>query len=502
MLDRLSPLDASFLYLEDPSTTMHVGSVMILERQTRRRSPVLDYDGLVDLVSERIGETSRYRQRVRELPGRLSGPVWVDDVDFDITYHVRRSALPAPGTEEQLAEFVARIQSRPLDRQHPLWELYVVEGLEGGRRALVTKTHQALVDGVTAVDIGHLLLDPEPLRDLPTPPQWSPRREPGDLHLLLDAASEAVRRPVSVVDRIRGGIVDGASDLARRAFGGLGGVVAEAARTAASPAPRNALNTTRVRAPRRFRMVRTDLEDYREVRDAMARTRRPVDVTVTDVALTAVTGGLRAWLQARGEPVHSATTVRAMVPVSIAESGTDAETPGRNVSSSQVVACFVDLPVGEPSSRLRLERIAYQTRHQARSSRALSAGTLSGIAGFAPPTLHHLGARVAGAVSRRMFNLVITNVPGPQKPLYVGGSRMVATYPVMPLLRGQAVAVGLTSYNGEIFIGLNADRAAMTDLDVLAAEIPESLRELAATVGSDLFEITGRPSPLDQKDEA
>ena len=485
VLDRLSPLDASFLYLEDHSTTTHVGSVIILERRARRRTPVLDHDALMDLVAERIGENSRYRQRVRELPGRLSGPVWVDDVDFDISYHVRRSALPAPGTDEQLGEFVARIQSRPLDREHPLWELYVVEGLEGGRRALVTKTHQALVDGVTAVDIGHLLLDTEPLRERPSAPEWLPRREPGDLHLLLDAASEVVRRPVTVVERVRGGIVGSAGDLARRAFGGLGGVVTEAARTAASPAPTTALNTSRVRAPRRYRMVRTNLQDYRAVRDAMAGARRPVDVTVTDVALTAVTGGLRAWLQARGEPVHSATTVRAMVPVSIAEGGVDTETGGRSVSSSQVVACFVDLPVGEPSSRLRLERIAHQTRHQARSSRALSAGTLAGIAGFAPPTLHHLGARVAGAVSRRMFNLVVTNVPGPQRPLYVGSSRMIATYPVIPLLRGQAVAVGLTSYDGEVFIGLNADRAAMTDLEVLAAGIPEALVELAASVGAE-----------------
>ncbi|GAB48480.1 WS/DGAT/MGAT family O-acyltransferase [Mobilicoccus pelagius] len=482
MLDRLSPLDASFLYLEDPSTPMHVGSVMILEHPTRRRAQALDHDELVALVSDRIGENSRYRQRVRELPGRLSGPVWVDDVDFDISYHVRRSALPSPGTEEQLAEFVARIQSRPLDREHPLWEVYVVEGLEGGRQALVTKTHEALVDGVTAVDLTHLLLDTEPLGRLPAPREWTPRPEPGDLHLLLAAASEAVRRPVAVVDRVRDGVVDGASDLAQRAIDGLGGIVAGLARTASSATPTTALATSRVRAPRRFRTVRSDLAEYRAIREAMGAARRPVDVTVTDVALTAVTGGLRMWLQARGEPVHSATTVRAMVPVSIAEGGTDADTDGPSVGSSEVVPCFVDLPVGEPSARLRLERIAYQTRHQARSSRALSAETLAGIAGFAPPTLHHLGARVAGAVSRRMFNLVVTNVPGPQRPLYVAGARMVATYPVMPLLGGQTVAIGLTSYDGEVFVGLNADRAAMPDLDVLAAGIPEALAELAATL--------------------
>ncbi|MDO5627523.1 MAG: wax ester/triacylglycerol synthase family O-acyltransferase [Mobilicoccus sp.] len=483
MPDRLSALDASFLYLEEPTTAMHVGSVMILEAGD------LDYDRLVAIVSDRIGEFSRYRQRVRELPGRISGPVWVDDVAFDITYHVRRSALPAPGLDEQLDEFVARIQSRALDRQHPLWEIYLVEGLAGDRVAIVTKTHQALVDGVTAVDIGHLLLDDRPDIEVPPLREWEPRREPGDVSLVADAVAGFARRPLTLVERIRGGLLGGTVGIAQRALDRAGSVVTQVARTAASPAPASALNT-RVGAPRRYRTLRTDLAAYRAVREAMAGGDRPVDVSVTDVVLTVLTGGIRTWLQSHGEPVHSATTVRAMVPVSIAEQtraevrgGLDADVEPGQAGVSQVAAVFVDLPVGETSPRVRLERIAYQTRHQAGSSRAVPAGALAGLAGFAPPTLHVLGARVGHAMSRRMFNLVVTNVPGPQRPLYVGGARMVATYPVMPLTTGHALAVGVTSYDGEVFIGLNGDRASMTDLDVLAEGVTESLDEMCEAVG-------------------
>ncbi len=448
---------------------MHVGSVMILDVPATG----FDYDRLVALVSQRIGEHSRYRQRVRELPAHISGPVWVDDAAFDLTYHVRRSALPRPGTDEQLAEFVARIQSRPLDRQHPLWEIYLVEGLQGSRCALVTKTHQALVDGVTAVDIGHLLLDDKPDIEPIEPTQWAPRREPNDVELVAEVLLGFARRPLSLLEQIRGSL-DDIAGVAGRTLRSAGGVVTQVARTAASPAPTSALNT-RVGAPRRFRMIRTDLADYREVREALGSGGRPVDVSVNDVALAVIAGGLRTWLQSRGEPVHSATTVRAMVPVSISEGSEPAG------SANRVAACFVDLPVGEPNGRLRLERIAYQTRRQTSGNRAVGAETIAGLAGFAPATLHHLGARLGNAVSRRLFNLVITNVPGPQHPLYVGGAKMVATYPVMPLALGQSLAIGLTSYDGEIYIGLNGDRASMGDLDILGDSLLEALEELLAS---------------------
>jgi diacylglycerol O-acyltransferase / wax synthase len=230
--DRLSSLDASFLYLEESTTPMHVGSVMVFEPP----SDGFDHDRLVQLISQRIAFVPRYRQRIRQIPGRLANPVWVDDENFDITYHVRRSALPRPGTDEQLQEFVARIQPRPLDRTRPLWEVYLVEGLAEGRFAIVTKSHQALVDGVNAVDIAHVIVDGDPAVDALVTDTWRPSREPSDVELLTGALVDAVRRPSEVVENIRGGFVD-VKAVGQRALSAAGDVVSTLARTAACSAP-------------------------------------------------------------------------------------------------------------------------------------------------------------------------------------------------------------------------------------------------------------------------
>jgi diacylglycerol O-acyltransferase / wax synthase len=464
--DRLTPLDASFLYLEEPTTVMHVGSVMVFEQPPGG----FDYPRLLELVGARIGSQSRYHQRVRTLPGRVAAPVWVDDTQFDLSYHIRRSALPRPGTDEQLEEFVGRIQSRPLDREHPLWELYVVEGLAGNRFALVTKTHQAMVDGVNAVDLPHLLLDTSP--DAPVVPaqDWRPRRPPTDLELLAGAAFDAVRRPSEVVGAIRSGVEDVVSAGAR--VGSAMGDLASTLVSAGRPARDTPLNV-RVGATRRFAMVHADLADFRAARDTSSDAPETADVSVNDVMLSVIAGGLRAWLQTRGEPIHSASTIKAMVPLSLRDD------PGHPGSGDRLVPCFVNLPIGEPSPRLRVEQVAFQMRKQVGG--ALDAESIAGLAGFAPPTLHHLGARLGSAISRRMFNLVITNVPGPQQPRYVAGARMLATYPVMPLALGQAVAIGLTSYDGGVGIGLNGDRSAMYDLDLLGDCIREALSDLLHT---------------------
>lgn len=461
MTDRLDPLDASFLFMEEPTTAMHVGSVMIFEPPPEG----LEYDDLLALLTGRIGQVSRYRQRVRELPGHLANPVWVDDADFDLAYHVRRAALPRPGNREQLQEFVARIQSRPLDRQHPLWEIYLVEGLEKNRFALVTKTHQALVDGVHAVDVAHLILDETPEYRPATVQDWTPRRPPSDVELLAEAMLESLTRPSKLVVAVRGGASEMFS-LAKRVAGVAGEVMATVARTAARPAPNSPLNV-RVGATRRFVMVGSDLSAYRKVREHL-----DVDdeITVNDVVLATITGALRSWLQARGEPVHTGSTIRAMVPLSIYDLG-------ENIGlANRVAPCFVELPVGERNARLRLEQVAYQMRSQVAGG--IGADTLAGLTGFAPPTLHHLGARLGSAMSRRLFNLVITNVPGPQDPRYCAGAMMLASYPVMPLALGQAVAVGVTSYHGTMCFGLNGDRTAMHDLELLGQSLKESLTEL------------------------
>ena len=466
MPDRLSSLDASFLYLEEATTAMHVGSVMVFQPP----DDGFDYDRLVRLVSTRIAYVPRYRQRVRAVPGHLANPVWVDDEDFDVTYHVRRSALPRPGSDEQLEEFVARVQPRPLDRDRPLWEVYLVEGLAQGRFAIVTKSHQALVDGINAVDIAHVILDGDADREDQVTDTWRPTREPSDIELVTEALVDAVRRPSQILDNLRGGVAD-IRAIGGRVVGAMGSVASTVARTAARPAPTSPLNAE-IGEARRYCMVGTDLDDYRKVRARVARGHHNDDVTVNDVILATISGALRSWLLTRGEAVHNATTVRAMVPVSVYDAS-DLSRLG-----NRVTACFVDLPVGEPSASMRLHQIAFSMRQQMEGGQAVGAESLAGLAGFAPPTLHSLGARLGSAMSRRLFNVVITNVPGPQQPLYAGDARMLSSYPVMPLARGQALSIGLTSYDGGVYFGLNADRDAMPDVDVLGQCLVDSLAEL------------------------
>jgi WS/DGAT/MGAT family acyltransferase len=469
---RLTALDASFLYLEEPNTAMHVGSVMVFQPP----EDGFDYDRLVSLVARRIAYVPRYRQRVRGVPGHLANPVWVDDEHFDLAYHVRSSALPRPGSDEQLEELVARVESRALDRDRPLWEVYLVEGLLGGRFAIITKTHQALVDGVNAIDLAQVIVDGDAAQEAPVTDTWRPAREPSDLELLTGALVDTVRRPSQAIDNLRGGVAD-VRATGSRLLESLGDLVAAVARTAARPAPQSPLNAT-IGEARRFVMVGTDLEDYRKIRARLARGRYADDVTVNDVVLATIAGALRSWLLTRGESVHAGSTLRAMVPVSVHDSD-----DGSVGLGNRVIACFVDLPVGEPRAAMRLHQISFAMRQQMEGGHAVGAESLASIAGFAPPTLHSLGARLGSAVSRRLFNLVITNVPGPQQPLYAGDALMLATYPVIPLARGQALSIGLTSYDGGVYFGLNADRDAMPDVDLLGQCLIDSLSELCDAHG-------------------
>lgn len=462
MTDRLSSLDVSFLYLEESTTPMHVGGMSIFAVPEGG----FDYDRLVRHIRRRIAFVPRYRQRVRWVPGHISSPVWVDDESFDVTYHVRRSALPRPGTDIQLRELTARIMSRPLDRNRPLWEMYLVEGLEGGRFALLTKTHHAMVDGVSAVDIGEVLLDasPEP-RETP-PDTWRPAGEPSGLQLVADAVGDWVRRPSAAVEAVRGGVGD-VRRTAGRALSAAGGVLAMA-RTVSRQAPGSPLNAE-IGEQRRYATCDTDLDDYKAIRKTHGG-------TVNDVVLAVVSGGLRSWLMTRGESVAPSTAVRAMVPVSV-RSEDQSGSLGNRVSSY-----LVDLPVGEASPVMRLHQVSYAMNAHKETGQAVGADALIGLAGFAPPTLHSLGARVGSGLSRRLFNVVVTNVPGPQFPLYAAGARLLATYPVVPLAKGQAVSIGLTSYDGGVYFGLNADRDAMSDVDVLSQCLTDALAELRETV--------------------
>lgn len=464
MVDRLTSLDASFLYMEESTTAMHVGGVLLFDPPADGKG--FEYDHLVELIGERMSLIPRYRQKVKEIPGHLGTPVWVDDSDFDLRYHVRRSALPKPGNMDQLREFTGRLMGRHLDRKRPLWELYLVEGLENGRTALISKTHHAMVDGISGVDIIGVILDVgvEP-RESPVE-KWRAGREPGGLELLIGTGLDLLRSPVGAIDTVRNNIGDLRATAGKLATAGSG--VLATVRTSVSPAPSSPLNAN-IGSQRRFGMADTDLDDYKRIRKAHGG-------TVNDVVLAVVAGGLRSWLLTRAESVTRATIVRAMVPVSV-RSEEQSGALGNRVSSY-----FVDLPVGEADPVIRLNHVSYAMQGHKDSNQAVGAETLVALSGFAPPTLTSLGARAASRLSSRLFNLVVTNVPGPQFPLYAAGAPMTAMYPVVPLAKGQAVVVGLMSYNGGIYYGLNADREAMWDVDVLATCISESLAELLATV--------------------
>jgi WS/DGAT/MGAT family acyltransferase len=459
MVERLTRLDASFLYLEEPDTPMHVGGVLILE------APPGGVEALAALVEARLSLVPRYRQRVAEVPGHLANPVWVDDPDFDIAYHLRRNGLPRPGTEAQLLDLVSRLTSRPLDRGRPLWEMYLVEGLPEGRIAVVTKTHPALVDGLSAIDIGQVLLDAEPDAPAPEPTEWRPQRPPNGAELVWQALDEYVRRPSAIVDTARDAVTDVRSTAAR--LSGVAGGLLRTARKTLLPAPNSPLNAP-VGRQRRVAVARVELDDVKKIRKGNGG-------TVNDVLLNVVTGALREWLLSRGQPVMTGTSIRALVPVSMQDE--------EAVAGNRVSSYLVDLPVGEPNPRVRLTRLSYAMRGIAQHGQSVGADSLIALTGFAPPTLHALGARAARGLSRRLFNLVVTNVPGPQLPLYAAGSRMLEVFPVVPLARGQGLSIGMTSYNGRVFFGLNAERDSVGDVAELADLIEQEVAELVESAG-------------------
>jgi WS/DGAT/MGAT family acyltransferase len=459
MVERLTRLDASFLYLEEPGTPMHVGGVLILE------PPPGGVEALAALIEARLPLVPRYRQRVAEVPGHVANPVWVDDPEFDITYHVRRSVLPRPGTEVQLMELVSRVTSRSLDRDHPLWEAHLVEGLAQGRVAVITKTHPALVDGLGAVEIGQVLLDVERDAPAPEPSEWRPRRPPTGTQLLMEALDEYARRPSSVVDTVRGAVTDVRATAGR--LSGVAGGLFRTARSTLLSAPNSPLNVP-VGRQRRVTLARADLADIKRIRRAGGG-------SINDVLLSVVTGALREWLLSRGQAVVAGTSVRALVPLSLQDSDTGA---GNRVSSF-----LVDLPVGEPNPRVRLTRLSFAMGGIAQHGQSVGADSLIALTGFAPPTLHALGARAARGLSRRLFNLVVTNVPGPQVPLYAAGGQMLEVFPVVPLARGQGLSIGMTSYDGRVYFGLNADLDSVGDVHVLADLIEQEVAELVEAAG-------------------
>ncbi len=467
MVTRLSPSDASFYRLENTATPMYVGSLSIL----RRPRAGLSYETLLATVEQRLAQIPRYRQKVREVRVAGARPVWIDDTDFDITYHVRRSALPSPGSDEQLHELIARLAARPLDKSRPLWEMYLVEGLAKNRVALYTKSHQALVNGMTALEINHVIAD-RTKRSPPFPEDiWVPERDPGNTRLVLGAVGDWLVGPGTQLQAVGSavtGVVTNHGELID-----AGRRVLDFARAVArGTAPSSPLNAP-VSRHRRFTVARGSHDDYRTVR---AR----YDCDVNDVVLAVIAGALGNWLMSRGVAVSATATVRAMAPLSVyADDQLDATGPGQTMS--QVMPFLVDLPVGEPNAVVRLSQIAHATESNPTAWRLVDARTIVTLSGFAPATLHAMGIRVATSFpsfSKRTFNLLITNAPGAQSQMYVAGTKLLETYAVPPLLNNQALAISVTSYNGMLYFGINADREAMSDVDLLPGLLNQALEEL------------------------
>lgn len=455
---RLRPRDLAFLATESPRTPMHNATVEIFDPGESG----FDYARLVQLIADRIAFVPRYRQRLQAVPGRLATPVWLDDPNFELSYHVRRSALPRPGDHSQLRELVARIASRPLDRSRPLWEVYFVEGLEGGRFAVLTKSHQILVDGRETVDIGQVLLDTEPDRPDLGHDEWVPRGKPDALSLALGAVTDSIEHPSTLIKTVQANAesVVRTANAARHRATDVAGALAGRKPVASSP-----INKP-LSQQRRFLTIHTQLDDYKRIR-------RVHGGTINDVILATLTGGLRGWLMTRTESMGGMKTIKAIVPMSVIDDELEPTSLG-----TQIAGHMVNLPISEPSPVVRLHQVSYSFQAHKETGRGVGAERLAGISGFAPTTFHALGSRVAAAELRRGFHLSVTNVPGPQFPLYAGGAAMVETYPVHPLLPDHSLAVGVTSYNGGVFYGITADRDALPDVDTLGQCILEALDEL------------------------
>lgn len=460
MRERLRAGDLALMAAESPTTPMHNATLEIFEPAS-----TFDYAGLLELVADRIAFVPRYRQCLQSVPGWLANPVWIDDPDFDLSYHVRRAALPMPGTMEQLMDLVARIVSRPLDPSRPLWEAYFVEGVEGGRVALLTKSHQLLVDGVETVDLGQVLLDIDPSPRRLEADDWEPQPRTSLPGLVLDAVRDTVTDPATLwhtgLSRAEA-LWRISTQLTARMGRSLGGF---------STGPDSPLSG-KVSMQRRVVGVRTDLADYRAIRAEHGG-------TVNDVILATVAGALRAWLITRGRTLGELRQLRTVVPMSVRDADLEPTSLG-----AQVQPHYVDLPIGEVSPVVRLHQVSYSFRAHRETGRAVSARRLVGIDGFAPTTFHALGSRVVANELPRGFDLSVTNVPGPQFPLYATDAQMVETYPVPPLMSGRGLSIGVTSYDGSVYYGLTGDRLLLPDLDILGQCLTEALEELLETASA------------------
>lgn len=467
-MDRLSPLDASFLHIEDDVNHMHIGSIGIFE------GPPPDYGQFTAAVQGRLALVPRYRQKVAMVPLSVGRPVWVDDPHFNLEYHVRHTALPAPGGEEQLRRLVGRVMSQQLDRTKPLWEMWMVEGLEDGRWALVSKVHHCLVDGVAGSELLAVMFDLSPDGPAPVDDGWQPSSGPTQFRLVRDAAVNLVSSPYEQV-RAAGSIVR----RPRRAIDGLREIVkgSVALSSVIKPTLPTSLNGP-IGPHRRYVWSTADLADIKRIRLAHGG-------TVNDVVLALITRGFRDLLQARGEATDSGRVIRTLVPVSVRARSEPGPARGDGALDNKVSAMFAELPVGVDDPIECLRTISAQLDDLKHSKQAVAGEALTSLSGFAPSMLLALGTRVATRAARRMGNLdtVTTNVPGPQFPLYSCGRRMLRACPYVPLAAPIRVGVSIFSYDGDLVFGVTGDYDTAPDIDVLAQGIIDGVKELLPTNG-------------------
>jgi diacylglycerol O-acyltransferase / wax synthase len=460
---RLSAQDAQYLYLERPKVHFHVGGLCVLDPSTRPGGR-LRLEDVAAVITSRLHLVPRFRQKVVFIPGGVARPVWVDDADLDVDFHLRRAALPRPGGRRELADYVQRILSRPLDRSKPLWETYLIEGLEDGMAAILTKVHHCMIDGISAIDIATVMFDFAPEPQILTPPPWIPEPAPTRGDLLRDAVREQVTDPLSALVGAARSVVSAPTKAVR----GLGAVVAGSRDLLGLGKPPPGPFDIEVGPNRRFAMAEAPVQQFKDVKNALGG-------TVNDVILATVAGALYRLLRARREPTRN-RTLRAMVPVSV-RAADEQMALGNRVSM-----IFVDLPVGAMPAARRLRRVAEVTRGLKESMMAMSAESIINLGTYAPPTLHAMAARLVSKA--RWFNVVVSNVPGPQLPMYIAGARLLASYPMMPLAENVGLSIAVTSLAGTMGFGLTGDWDGVPDIDFLAASLLEALQDLVKAAGA------------------
>ena len=453
-MQTMSHVDASFLHVEDAASHMHIGPVGIFE------GPPPGPGEVPAAIAARLPVVPRYRQKVRFVPFDLGSPVWVDDPHFNLDYHVRRTALPSPGGDQELRNLVARVMSQQLDRAKPLWELWVVEGLDQGRWALISKVHHCMVDGMAASDLLSVLLDSERDPSPAAPDAWRPEPEPSPTQLVARALAERAASPYEGL-RTALASVRAPHRLVREAFE-VGRGLANL-RQVGTPGSATSLNGP-LGPHRRWAWARSQLADVKRIREAHGG-------TVNDVVLAAITGGFRDLLLARGEDVHG-RVVRTLVPVSVRAEHE------RGAHDNKVSAMFADLPVEIEDPVARLESIREQMQELKRSGQAVAAQRLIALSGFAPAELLSLAGRAASQVPQRTVNTVTTNVPGPQHPLFLCGRRMLEAFPWCPLVGHLRIGVAIFSYDGNLTFGVTGDRDTNPDIAVLCEGIERGIERL------------------------